>query len=67
MENTSPVPKKGRKKGNYRPVSFKSVPGKIIEQILLEDMLGQMRDEDVIQGSHSLSWHIVSDQMDGLF
>jgi len=48
-----PIFKKGKKEdpGNYRPVSLISIPGKVMEQLILEVVIKQVEEKKVIRSS----------------
>ncbi|PKU44746.1 rna-directed dna polymerase from mobile element jockey-like [Limosa lapponica baueri] len=50
LANVTPTHKKGQKDdpGNYRPVSLTSVPGKVMEQIILSAIMQRMKEAQVI-------------------
>ena len=53
LANVTPIYKKGCREdpGNYRPVSLTSVPGKIMEQIVLSEITRHMQDNRGIRPS----------------
>ncbi|KAK4816622.1 hypothetical protein QYF61_019321 [Mycteria americana] len=55
LANVTPIFKKGRKEdpGNYRPVSLTSVPGKLMEQIILSAITWHVENNQGIKPS----WH----------
>ncbi|KAK4809665.1 hypothetical protein QYF61_002562 [Mycteria americana] len=53
LENVTPIYSKGWKEdpGDYRPVSLTSVPGKVMEQIILSAITQHIQDNQVIRPS----------------
>jgi len=51
--SVTPVFKKGKKEdpGNYRPVSLTSIPGKMMEQLIVEDIIKQVEEKRIIRSS----------------
>jgi len=51
--NVTPVFKKGKEEdpGNYRPVSLTSIPGKIMEQLILDVIIKQVEEKKFIRSS----------------
>ncbi|KFP60339.1 hypothetical protein N322_01886, partial [Cariama cristata] len=50
LTNVTPIYKKGQKEnpGNYRPVGLTSIPGKVMEQIILSEITRHVQDNQGI-------------------
>ncbi|KAK4815141.1 hypothetical protein QYF61_017582 [Mycteria americana] len=61
LANVIPIDKKGVREdpGNYRPISLTSVPGKIVEKIILGSIERHLKDSAVIR--HSQLTHLVGE------
>ena len=55
VSSVTPVFKKGKKEdlGNYRPVSLTFFPGKVMEQLVLDDISKQLEKKMVIRSSRN--------------
>jgi len=55
--NVTPAFKKGKEEdpGNYRPVSLTSIPGKMMEQLILDVISKQVEKKQVISSQHGLT------------
>jgi len=51
--NVTPIFKRGKKEdqGNYRPVGLTSIPGKMMEQLILDVIIKEVEDKKVIRSS----------------
>ena len=58
LQNISPLFKKGSKDdpGNYRPISLTSVPGKMLESIIADDMMSHLEHNKLILDSQHGLW-----------